>query len=89
MIRLAVLRFAARYQNETLTVSVPLRSRLSSLASRWIRGPSRRCYFHLVNGHEIILDDNGIEVPDLATAEEMALHAIDDLRNEALQPSAS
>ncbi len=48
-----------------------------------------RCYFHLVNGHETILDENGVEVADLATAVEMALHAIDDLKDEALQPGGS
>ncbi|WP_201835045.1 DUF6894 family protein [Microvirga zambiensis] len=42
-----------------------------------------RCYFHLANGHETILDDIGIEVSDLDTAREMALQAIEDIRNEA------
>ena len=37
-----------------------------------------RCYFHLVNGHETIPDDIGIEVSDLATAQDMALQAIED-----------
>jgi hypothetical protein len=47
-----------------------------------------RCYFHLVNGHESILDDVGIEVSDLATAQDLALQAIDDIREEAIQLGA-
>jgi hypothetical protein len=48
-----------------------------------------RCYFHLVNGHETIPDDIGISVSDLATAQEMALLAIRDIREEAIQLGAS
>ena len=48
-----------------------------------------RCCFHLVNGHEGILDDVGIEVSDLNTAAEMARQAIDDIRSEALELGAS
>jgi hypothetical protein len=48
-----------------------------------------RCYFHLVNGHEGILDDVGNEVSDLNTAAEMARQAIDDIRSEALELGAS
>ena len=48
-----------------------------------------RCYFHLVNGDETILDEVGIEVSDLATAQAMALQAIGDIRNEALELGAS
>ncbi|QRM27361.1 hypothetical protein [Microvirga sp. VF16] len=48
-----------------------------------------RCYFHLVNGHESIPDDIGIEVLDLTTAEEMALQAIEDIRTEAIELGAS
>jgi hypothetical protein len=48
-----------------------------------------RCYFHLVNGHETIPDGIGIEVSDLATAQETALQAIDDFREEAIQLGAS
>jgi hypothetical protein len=48
-----------------------------------------RCYFHLVNGHESIPDDVGIEVSDLTKAEEMALQAIEDIREEAIQLGAS
>jgi hypothetical protein len=51
--------------------------------------PSMRCYFHLVNGEEIILDNTGIEVSNLATAKEMALQAIRDIRTEAIQLGAS
>jgi hypothetical protein len=42
-----------------------------------------------MNGHESILDDTGIEVSDLAMAEDMALQAIDDIREEAIQLGAS
>jgi hypothetical protein len=48
-----------------------------------------RCYFHLVNGHETIPDDIGIEVSDLPTAQEMALLAIRDIREDAIQLGAS
>jgi hypothetical protein len=43
------------------------------------------CYFHLVNGHEIIADDTGVEILDLAKAHELALQAIEDIRLEAAQ----
>ncbi len=42
-----------------------------------------RCYFHLVNGADIIPDDTGIEVPDLESARASALQAIGELRREA------
>ena len=48
-----------------------------------------RCYFHLVNGHETIRDDIGIEVSDLMTAQDFALQAIGDIREEAIQAGAS
>ena len=48
-----------------------------------------RCYFHLVNSHEEILDDEGIEVADLEHAKAQAMLAIDDLRNEAIEVGAS
>lgn len=41
-----------------------------------------RCYFHLVDQHETILDDMGVEVPDLETAHRLALKAIRELRDE-------
>ena len=44
-----------------------------------------RCYFHLVNGDEIIADDTGVEILDLAKAHEFALQAIEDIRAEAAQ----
>jgi len=46
-------------------------------------GRSMRCYFHLVNGAEIILDDTGIEVPNLESAKAQAWEAINELRREA------
>jgi hypothetical protein len=48
-----------------------------------------RCYFHLVNSPESIPDDTGIEVSDLTTAQDMALQAIEDIREEAIQQGAS
>jgi hypothetical protein len=48
-----------------------------------------RCYFHLVNGQETIADDTGIEISDLTTAQDMALQAIEDIREEAIQLGAS
>jgi hypothetical protein len=48
-----------------------------------------RCYFHLVNSHASITDDIGIEVSDLTKAEELALQAIEDIREEAIQQGAS
>ena len=48
-----------------------------------------RCYFHLVNSHEEILDDGGVEVSDLAHAKAQAVLAIDSLRDEAIKAGAS
>ena len=48
-----------------------------------------RCYFHLVNGHELITDDTGVEILDLARARDFALQAIDDIREEAIEVGAS
>lgn len=45
-----------------------------------------RCYFHLVNCHDVILDDTGIEVVDLASAEAQARKAIQELRQEDDEP---
>jgi hypothetical protein len=41
-----------------------------------------RCYFHLANCHETILDDIGIEVLDLETARVEAQKAINELRRD-------
>ncbi len=41
-----------------------------------------RCYFHLVNCHETIPDDTGIEVSDLEGMHYHALQAIRELRQE-------
>lgn len=41
-----------------------------------------RCFFHLVNGQETILDDTGVEVADLETAKAQAWKAIGELRHE-------
>jgi hypothetical protein len=48
-----------------------------------------RCYFHLVNSHEHIADDTGVEILDLAAARDFALQAIDEIREEAIQIGAS
>ena len=48
-----------------------------------------RCYFHLVNSHETVPDDTGIEVSDLETAQHSALEAIDEIRDEAIRVGAS
>jgi len=44
-----------------------------------------RCYFHLVNRHEVIPDDTGIDVSDLATMQTVALRAIEDVRDEVME----
>jgi len=41
-----------------------------------------RCFFHLVNDHEEIVDNSGIEVHDLENAKAQALLAITELRQE-------
>ena len=41
-----------------------------------------RCYFHLVNGAETLLDDTGVEVADLETAKAQARKAISELRQD-------
>jgi hypothetical protein len=51
-----------------------------------------RCYFHLVNSHEEILDEEGIQVSDLEDAKAQALAAIHELRrdlNEEIADSSS
>lgn len=48
-----------------------------------------RCYFHLVNGAEIISDDTGVEILDLETAHQFALQAIEDIRAQSTQLGAS
>jgi hypothetical protein len=57
----------------------------------WSENPGTlmRCYFHLVNSHEEILDDEGIEVSNLEDAKAQALVAIEDIREEAIQVGAS
>jgi len=45
-----------------------------------------RCFFHLVNGAETILDDTGIDVPNLDGAKASALRAISELRRETDDP---
>ncbi|UVF22217.1 hypothetical protein HPT29_026380 (plasmid) [Microvirga terrae] len=48
-----------------------------------------RCFVHLVNGAEIIPNDPGLEASDVVTSEEMALQAIEDIRNEGLELGGS
>ena len=45
-----------------------------------------RCYFHLVNCHDAILDDTGVEVDDLDSAEAEARKAIQELCQEDEEP---
>jgi hypothetical protein len=45
-----------------------------------------RCYFHLVNCHDAILDDAGVEVFDMESAEAEARKAIQELRQEDDEP---
>jgi len=39
-----------------------------------------RCYLHLVNGYDTILDDDGIEVSDFEPAKDQALTNINELK---------
>lgn len=45
-----------------------------------------RCYFHLVNCHDVIADETGIDVADLEAAEAHARQAIEELRQESDEP---
>ena len=45
--------------------------------------PDMRCYFHLVNCHETILDDTGIEVSDLEMAKAEARKTMKPVRTGA------
>ena len=47
-----------------------------------------RCYFHLLNGHDTILDDTGLEVSNLEAMRCYAFQAICELREETSQGSA-
>ena len=42
----------------------------------------KRYYFHLIDGTDVILDDEGIEVADLATARLEVIKAIHEFRRE-------
>jgi hypothetical protein len=53
-----------------------------SVPSEWVVNPEMRCFFHLVNDHEEIVDNTGIEVHDLESAKDQAQLAITELRNE-------
>ena len=44
-----------------------------------------RCYFHLVKGDQVITDDMGVDIVDLARAHELALQTIEDIRAEMIQ----
>ena len=41
-----------------------------------------RCYFHLVNGHTELVDNDGVEVSDLEDAKVQAMMAVDELQQE-------
>jgi hypothetical protein len=53
------------------------------LGRREGNGFGMRCYFHLVETHETIPDDTGIEVPDVETARRIALNTIQEMRQES------
>ena len=59
-------------------------AKTASRPKRFTRGdgPEMRCFFHLVNDHEEIVDNTGIEVQDLESAKVQALLAITELRQE-------
>lgn len=42
-----------------------------------------RCYFHLVNGNDVIPDDMGVEVASLEMAQSLAHQAIQEIKAEA------
>ncbi|KLK90751.1 hypothetical protein AA309_23875 [Microvirga vignae] len=42
-----------------------------------------RCYFHLVNGSDVVPDDMGVEVASLEMAQSLAYRAIQEIRAEA------
>jgi hypothetical protein len=46
-----------------------------------------RCYFHLVNDHEEILDETGLVISSLEDAKHHALVAICELRRDASEVS--
>jgi len=54
-----------------------------------VRRLSMRCYFHLLNSHEEILDREGLEVSDLETMQCFALQALHEVREEAIELGAS
>ncbi len=41
-----------------------------------------RCFFHLVNGHDTLLDDTGVELFNLEIAKDQARKAIGELQQE-------
>ena len=42
-----------------------------------------RCFFHLTNSHEVIRDDEGVDVISVATARRLALQAVYELQQES------
>jgi hypothetical protein len=65
--------------NYSLSAEGPLGSVIQHLG---LEGYEMRCYFHLIKGHDEILDDTGIEVSDLQAAKAQAQQAADELRHE-------
>jgi hypothetical protein len=43
-----------------------------------------RCYFHLVNGRDELIDGKGVEASDLQSAKAQALMAISELQQESV-----
>ncbi|WP_046867574.1 DUF6894 family protein [Microvirga massiliensis] len=48
-----------------------------------------RYYFHLVDRHEIIRGEKGLEVADLATARREAMRAIEEVRSKSPSTAAN
>jgi hypothetical protein len=41
-----------------------------------------RIFFHLTNGHDSILDEEGLEVAELSSAQQEVLRTIDEIRQK-------
>jgi hypothetical protein len=48
-----------------------------------------RYYFNLTDGHEVIRDEDGLEMPDVRMALIHAFEAIEELRHEDAFPSGN
>ena len=68
-----------RYMSYTLCQVLPVLLVHESLIRQEL---PMRCFFHLLSGDDTILDSQGLEVSDLQEAEEQALEAIQEVRQE-------